>query len=310
MNTDYELFVSIVEEGSMSAVARRMNLSRPAVSKRLARLEERLGAKLLHRTTRKLITTREGQSFYEEIAPVIAAAKEAEARFTSRTGKLTGELRIGTVNSLGRILLARMLGPFIQRYPDLRINIIVEDKPLDLLTSRIDVEITFAPPSWQGVVVERLASDRRILCASPDYLARRGVPAHPDELGQHDILASPVSFPWRLKGPDGSFSYHGKTLFITNSGELPGAFAIAGMGIALRPVWAMIDELRSGRLVRILPDYESDHYWSISAAWRADRLPSASLDALIAHLRQAFAGLDQEVDRQLAEIAPAAPPAA
>ena len=303
MDPDYELFVAIVEEGSLAGAAARLNVSRPSVSKRLARLEDRLGARLLHRTTRKVLTTRDGQGFFEEIRPIIAAAREAEARLTSRRGKLTGDLHVRTVNSLGRRLLGPMIASFVQEHPQMRLHVTVEDRPIDLLTSRIDAEVTFAPSAWQGAIVERLAPDRRVLVASPDYIERNGYPLHPDELAGHDILASPTSLPWRLKGPDGVFTYHGKTIVVTNSSELPGVWAMSGLGIALRPVWAMMEELRNGRLIRVLPDYESDAFWSISVATHADRLRSAGLEAFVAHLKRSFAGLDEEVDRQLAEIA-------
>lgn len=150
--SDYELFVSIVEEGSLAGAGRRLNLSRPVVTKRLLRLEDRLGARLLHRTTRRLLTTREGQAFYEDIKPVVLAAKEAEANITALhghyTGKvLRGELRLRTVNSIARQLLGPMLASFIALHPAVRIHMIVVDQPIDLLSDRVDAEITFAPPS-------------------------------------------------------------------------------------------------------------------------------------------------------------------
>lgn len=307
MYTDYELFVAIVEEGSLAKAGRLMNLSRPVVTKRLARLEDRLGVRLLHRTTRRMLTTKEGQAFYEQIKTVVVAAKEAEAQVAAWSTSpvqsgLRGELKVRTVNSIARKLLGPMLGSFIRQHPEIRINVLVVDQPIDLLTDRVDAEITFAPPSWQGAVVETLAPDRRILCAAPEYLARKGTPSHPEDLYEHDILASPVSLPWRLVGPNGTFNYHGKTMIITNSGELPGTLAVTGLGIALRPVWAMLDELRTGQLVRVLPDYESDSYWAIRATTHVDRPRSAALQAFIAHLKASFAELEPNVNQMLAEI--------
>lgn len=302
LRSEYELFVAIVQQGSMAAAARSMNLSRSILSKRIARLEDRLGVQLLHRTTRSLSLTSEGQSFYEDVSAIVAAAHDAEARISSKRGVLIGELRLRTVSSLARKFIARFFAPFLEQNPDLRINFIVEDQPIDLLTNRIDVEITFAPPSWKGATVEKLAPDRRILCASPDYVAKNGQPAIPQDLYNHDIVASPVSFPWRLKGPEGLFLYEGKSRIITNSSELPGAFALAGLGIALRPIWAMIDDLREGRLVRVLPDYESTSHWSISAVYHPDRFVSPNIRAVVAYLKECFASLDQDLERQLAEI--------
>lgn len=307
MYTDYELFVAIVEEGSLAEAGRRMNLSRPVVTKRLARLEDRLRTRLLHRTTRRLVPTDEGQAFFEEIRPVVSAAKDAEAHLAARQSVamgqgLRGELRLRTVNSIARKLLGPILSAFIRQHPNIRIDLTVIDQPIDLLSDRVDAEITFAPPTWQNAVVETLASDRRILCASPDYIVRKGLPGSPDELHHHDILASPISMPWRLVGPNGTFNYHGKTMIITNSGELPGTLAETGLGIALRPVWAMLPELREGRLIRVLPDYESDSYWAIRVATSVDRPRSAALQAFLVHLKEGFADLDERVDAELSSL--------
>lgn len=302
LRSEYELFVAIVRQGSMAAAARSMNLSRSILSKRIARLEDRLGVQLLHRTTRSLSLTSEGQSFYEDVSAIVSAAHDAEARVSSsKRGVLIGELRLRTVSSLGRNFIARHFAPFLDQNPDLRVDFIVEDQPIDLLTNRIDVEVTFAPPSWKGAVIERLARDRRILCASPEYIAKNGMPAKPQDLYHHDIVAAPASLPWRLTGPDGLFLYEGKSRIITNSSELPGAFALAGLGIALRPIWAMIDDLREGRLVRVLPDHESSSHWSISAVYHPDRIVSPNVKAVVAYLKECFKDLDGDIERQLAE---------
>lgn len=302
LKSEYELFIAIVQQGSMAAAARSLNLSRSILSKRLARLEDRLGVQLLHRTTRSLALTSEGQSFYEDVTAIVSAAKDAEARVSSKRGILIGELRLRTVSSLGRKFIAPFLAPFLEQNPDLRVNFIVEDQPIDLLTNRIDVEVTFAPPSWKGAVIHKLARDRRILCASPEYIAKNGAPRGPSDLYNHDIVASPASLPWRLKGPEGLFLYEGKSRIISNSSELPGAFALAGLGIALRPIWAMIDDLRAGRLMRVLPRHESSSHWSIAAVYHPDRIVSPNVKAVVAYLKDCFASLDQDMEAQLAEI--------
>lgn len=309
MHTDYELFVAIVEEGNLAKAGRSLNLSRPVVTKRLQRLEDRLGVTLLHRTTRHVMTTREGQAFYEEIKPVILAAKTVESNVAAlktspATRSLRGELKLRTPNSIARKLLGPIIASFMRKHPEIRFNILVVDQPIDLLSDRVDAEITFAPPSWQNAALDTLAQDRRILCASPEYLAERGVPRTIDDLYDHDIVASPISMPWRLIGPDREpIIYHGKTVINTNSGELPGILATSSMGIALRPVWAMMSELREGRLVRVLPDYESDSYWAIRVATSLDRPRTPALQAFLIHLAEGFAGLDQLVEQQLAELA-------
>ncbi|MEN9932234.1 MAG: hypothetical protein RIS17_807 [Pseudomonadota bacterium] len=227
MDADYELFVAIVEEGNLAKAARSLNLSRPVVTKRLQRLEDKLGVSLLHRTTRRVLTTQEGQSFYEEIKPVILAAKIAESNVAAlkhpqSDRRLRGEIKIRTVNSIARNLLAPALFSFSRKHPDIRMNVLVLDQPIDLLSIKVDAEITFAPPFWQDVTLETLAMDRRILCASPKYLAEKGAPTNIEELHDHAVVASPISMPWRLKGPDDtSVFFHGKSPCLPTPAKSP-----------------------------------------------------------------------------------------
>ena len=292
MDPDYELFLSVVEEGSLAAAARRLKISAPMVSKRLARLEGRLGIELIRRTTRRCLTTNIGQAFYDEISVIVSAARDAEARLASRASALTGELRIRTVSSLARFQLPRILAPFFDTHRGLSVELEVVDRPVDLLSNRTDVEITFSPARRDDATVQVLAPDRRILCASPSYLARRGHPATVEDLYAHDIVAAAITLPWRFKGPNGTFVFDGKSRIQTNSSELPAALAVAGLGIALRSTWALKEDLLSGRLARVLPQYESTSDYYICAVYARSRLISPNVRALIDHLVVAFADFE------------------
>lgn len=292
MDPDYEVFVSVIEQGSLAGAARKLKISAPMVSKRLARLEEKLGIQLVHRTTRRLAPTSIGQLFYDDISAVVAAAREAEARVSSNSGALTGELRIGTVNSLGRLYLAQYLAPFLDTHPGLNVYIDVSDQPVDLVANKVDVEVTFSPPSRTDTSVRVLAPDRRILCASPEYVERRGMPHSIEELHRHDIVAAPITMPWRLTGPEGAFELHLKSRIHTNSSELPGAFSLAGYGIALRPVWAIREDLKTGHLLHILPEYACMSDMPICAVYPRNRMVSPNVIALVEYLVSAFSEFD------------------
>lgn len=286
MDRDHEVFVSIVEEGSLAGAARRLRLSTPMVSKRLARLEAKLGTELIHRTTRRCATTNIGKAFYEDIAQIIVATQEAEERAKSKAGTLSGELRVRTINSFGRIHLARFIRNFVEAHPQLSVEIDVIDRPIDLIGSQIDVEITLSPSHREGLIVTTLAPDSRVLCASPSYVSRRGNPKTLEELYEHDIVAAMLQLPWSLSGPEGKVVFNGRSRIKTNSSELPTALALEGLGIALPSKWAVSEELASGRLVRVLPDYQSAADLQLCAVYPRSRLVSPNVRAFIHYMAQ------------------------
>ncbi len=255
MHEDYALYAAIVEAGSLSAAGRRLRISPAMVSKRLARLEARLGVTLVHRTTRRLLLTDVGQAFYEDVRQILEAARDAEARVAGRIGQPGGQLHVSAPTSFGRLHIVPHLKPFLDRHPRIELTLDLDDGFVDLLGERIDIAIRIAAEPTGSLVAHRLAENHRILCAAPAYLAEHGTPATLADLGRHRLLAAVQQLPWRLEGPEGAVVVDGSSAVRTNSSEVARDLGLAGLGIALRSTWDIGPALRDGSLVRILPDY-------------------------------------------------------
>lgn len=290
MDRDHEVFVAVVEEGSLAGAGRRLRLSTSMVSKRLARLEAKLGVELIHRTTRRCATTNVGQSFYDHMVQIVAATLDAEASARSKAGTLSGELRIRTIASFGRLRIAAFIKPFMLAHPQLQIAIDIADRRFDLVGSRIDVEITLSCPVRAGFVVTPLAAERRIFCASPAYLRERGEPRTVEELHDHDILAATQQLPWIITGPGGKAVVDRLSRVQTKSSEMPAALALEGLGIALPSRWAIEEDLRAGRLVHILRDHESAADLQMCAVYPNCRVVSPNVRAFVQHMKTMFSG--------------------
>lgn len=274
MLDDYTLFVTVVEAGSLSAAARVLNISPSMVSKKLARLERRLGARLVLRTTRRLSLTDIGQSFHERITAILAAARDAEAMVAGRAGTPSGRLRVSAPTSFGRLHIAPRLKDFLDLYPAITLDIELTDSLSDLFAERIDVAIRIGLPPDNGLSARRLAPNRRLLCAAPTYLERYGTPGTLSDLGAHRLLAAHGQLPWRIEGPEGLTLVEGESLVRTNSSEVVRELTLSGAGIALRSTWDVCDELRLGRLVPLLPGWEGATDIGIHAVTlRADPAP-------------------------------------
>jgi DNA-binding transcriptional LysR family regulator len=289
MDRDYRLFAHVVEMGSISAAGQRLGLSPAAASKRLAALEDRLGARLVHRTTRRLSTTQAGQDFYEAVRAILAAADAAEARVAGRMGRPAGLLRISAPTSFGRLHVAPHVSGFLDRYPDVRAELLLDDGYADLLADRIDVAIRIAPAPESATIAARLlAPNRRVLCAAPRYLERHRAPAALADLAGHALLAARHQSPWRLEGEDALRSVEVASVVATNSSEVVRELCLAGIGIALRSTWDVGAELASGALRRVLPDWQGATdvaIWAVHA--RAEPVPAA-ITAYVDHMAAAL----------------------
>ncbi|WP_294235996.1 LysR family transcriptional regulator [uncultured Sphingomonas sp.] len=287
MDPDIALFVDVVREGSLAGAARVWRLSPAMVSKRMARLETRLSIRLLHRTTRRLAPTAAGAAFHAEVAPLVAGLRAAEARMAKTASEPAGPLSLSAPTSFGRLWIAPYLPAFLERYPAIRLKVELADDFVDLTSGGIDlaIRITATPPS--GLSAERLADNRRILCASPAYIVRSGMPETIAELRHHRLLAAQGQLPWRLTGA----TIAGQSHVETHSSEVVRELALAGGGIALRSLWDVADALADGRLVRVLPRLEGSvavGIWALHAPLGAP----AAVPALLAHLRDQWRGAD------------------
>jgi len=300
MDSDYPLLVAIVEEGSLSAAGRRLQLSAPMVSKRLARLEARLGARLIQRSTRRLALTDVGQAFYERVADLLAQAREAEAMVAGRVGQAAGPLRISAPTSFGRMHIAPHLAGFLTDHPQVQLELDLSDGYVDLLGGRLDLAIRIGTLPGKGLASEVVAPNHRFLCAAPTYLRAWGTPDMLADLAQHRLLAAEGQLPWRLEGPDGPATFAGQSHVRTNSSEVVREMTLTGGGIALRSTWDVGDMLADGRLVRILPQWRGKSDVAIHAVRpRAAFVPPA-VTAFVAFLKQRLQGLGEYGDSRLA----------
>jgi DNA-binding transcriptional LysR family regulator len=251
----------------MSAAGRELGLSPAVVSKRLRRLEDRLGSRLLQRTTRQIALTEAGQGFYERVVAILAGVEEAEAFVSRRSATARGTLKVTAPTSFGRMHIAPHLGAFMEANPDLSINLILSDNFVDIVGDGYDVAIRIAELADSSLVARKIAPVRRILCATPAYIERHDTPASFEDLGNHNCLTHVSGESWRLEGPDGPVAFRPNGALMTNSSEVVREAVLAGIGIGLRSTWDIGPELASGRLVQILPEYEGSRNIAVHAIY-------------------------------------------
>lgn len=288
LDPDYALFVQIAQRGSISAAARAMGISAPMASKRLMRLEQRLGTSLVYRTTRRVALTAMGEAFYEDVTAILNAIRDAEARLTGQASELSGRLRVNAPTSFGRLHIAPHLGAFLTRYPAIDMELDLSDSFSDLMADDLDLAIRIAGTLPQSLASHVLAPNHRILCAAPAYIAEHGEPATLPDLHDHRLLAAKGQSPWQLSGPEGHVNVDVKSHVRTNSSEVVRELAEAGMGIALRSLWDISDALAAGRLVRILDDYEGTSNINVLAVHFATPFVPQRVLAFIDFLRDLY----------------------
>jgi DNA-binding transcriptional LysR family regulator len=254
-------FVAVVEAGSfVAAAAGVLGLSKAAVSRQVAELEHRLGARLLHRTTRRLSLTDDGQLFYGRAKELLAAIDEAESEIASRSGEPSGLLRINAPLTFGVLHLAPLWGRFADAHPKVALEIDLSDRIVDLVEEGYDLAVRITNLPSSQLVSRQLASSRMVLCASPEYIARHGAPAHPDDLTAHRVISYSywsTRDEWRFSGPDGEVRVRTQPRIHANNGDTCRAAALDHQGIILQPDFLVGDDLRQGTLVELLPDYAS-----------------------------------------------------
>jgi DNA-binding transcriptional LysR family regulator len=285
---DYEIFTRVIKAGSLSAAARELHTTPAMISKRLTRLEDRLGVKLLHRTTRRLKPTEVGQSFYERVVAVLAAVADAESLAAIDSDRPRGLLRVSVPTSFGRLHVAPRLKDFLDTWPELRLQVDLSDEYVDLAAGGVDVAIRIGTLPDSTLIARRLAPNRRVLCASPVYLQKFGEPRELRDLDRHRLLAAEPQVAWRLEGPDGAVTYKPHSSLLTNSSELVRETVLSGMGIAFRSTWDVANELRLGSLVRVLPAYSGASDVNIYAVYAGRRLVPPKVRAFVDYFANVF----------------------
>jgi DNA-binding transcriptional LysR family regulator len=267
---DLEIFARVVMAGSMTKAAKELSVSPAVISKRLKRLEERLGARLMQRTTRQLALTEEGQGFYERVVAILASVDEAEGFVMGRSTNARGTLRVSAPTSFGRMHIAPHLIKFLAMNPDLTVHLELSDSFVDIVGEGFDVAIRIAELDNSSLVARRLAPNRRFLVASPAYLEKRGEPQTLADLSKHSLLAHGTDH-WKLESEAGQMTVRLHSPLKTNSSEVVREAVLSGMGIALRSTWDVGEDLRTGRLKAVLPEYHASSRVAIHAVYPTRR---------------------------------------
>lgn len=256
---DVACFVAVVDRGSFTAAAEHLGLSRSAASKLVSQLEARLGARLMHRTTRRLSLTEVGQAFYSNARRGLQEIAEAEAAVSALQATPRGTLRLNVPMSFGILHLAPAIAAFLARYPEINVDMRLDDRKLDLVEEGFDVAIRIGDLPDSSLVARRLCTSPHVLCATPDYLRRHGEPRTPDEVRRHNALVfsySDAPSQWQFTARDGGTI----TVPVTGSVRMNNSLALrevllAHAGLALTPRFVVAADLRAGRLAAVLTDY-------------------------------------------------------
>ncbi|MCF3933458.1 LysR family transcriptional regulator [Acuticoccus sp. M5D2P5] len=258
LSSQMVLFAEVVEGGSFSAAARSRDHSTSAVSRQIGLLENRLGVRLLNRSHHGISLTREGQVFFEKCVALAENVSEAEALVRSMSAHPNGILRVGSTVAFAKSQLMPLLPEFLDRYPEIKLSLEVSDREDELASEEFDVSLRFSEQiANPNVIVRRLAPNRRVLCASPAYVARNGAPRSLGDLSGHNSLAlsTVASFNDWAVGANGARAPRLSGNFEASSADLLYHAALAGVGIARLSTYLVGDDIAAGRLVRLVPDY-------------------------------------------------------
>jgi len=257
---DLRFFVAITQSPSLAAAARRLNVTPPAVTQRLRSLELRLGVQLIDRSTHTM--TDEGELLAEQSRMIVEQIEEIGELLAQRRGTVAGHLRISAPSGFGRTYIVPTIDQFLEQHPDVRVTLELSDNPIGLKPDAWDVIIHIGELRPSPLQMVRLSPNRRLICASPAYLARRGTPQTPVDLLQHDCLGlrendEDVTL-WRLVTSGGATeTVRVNPIFWSNDGEAIRSLAVKGRGIILRSEWDVASQIASGSLVEILPDWSA-----------------------------------------------------
>ncbi|NIA68684.1 LysR family transcriptional regulator [Pelagibius litoralis] len=253
------VFVRVVEQDSMSAAGRQLRLSPAVVSHRIQSLEAHLGVRLLNRTTRRVQPTEQGLAFYQASLEVIASVERAENVAAGAGGAPQGTLRVTAPLGFARRILAPLVPEFQAAHPQVTLQLRLSEHIIDLLTESVDVAVRMAILSDSSLIARKITDCERVLCAAPAYLSAAGIPEKPEDLLDHNCLL--LRFPgsqqyrWTLQSPDGPQTLSVRGSFDADDGDVLTAWALAGQGIAMKPLWEVAELLRDGSLVPVLTDH-------------------------------------------------------
>jgi DNA-binding transcriptional LysR family regulator len=293
----FRAFVRVVEAGSFTRVAQEQNSSQPTVSRQVAALEEHLGTRLFTRTTRKLTLTDDGRGFYERARLAIEAVSEAEDAVGRRRSRPSGALRLAMPVVFGRLRVIPHLKEFLTRYPEVSIDLVMNDANADLVEEGIDLAIRSGEIADSSLIARKIGVTRRVVVAAPSYLRGKALPKHPADLAAHDCLTFtgiPAGVRWQFESPEGPVSVEVKGRVRTRNSEGIREALLSGLGIGFVPIWHFTDEIESGRLLILLHGYEPKPE-PIHAAYPSRRFVPQKTRVMIDFLEQRFA-IDPKVN--------------
>src|SRR4051812_3821505 len=289
---EMQFFSALMRCGSLSAAARELQVSPPAVSKRLAALEGRLGVTLLHRTTRRLMLTHEGETYLAQARRILGDIEALERELHGARSEPTGLLRVNATLGFGRMHVAPAIASYARLHPKVDVQLQLSVNPPPLTEDAFDVCVRFGEPPDARVVARLLAPNRRLLCASPAYLQRHGTPRTPHDLAAHNIIAirqgDDAFGSWRLRSGKRMETVRVRGNLSTNDGEIAVSWALAGHGIVLRAEWDIARYLRSGRLQQVLENWQTPPA-DIHAVYPVRHQGTARVRTFVDHLAQEFA---------------------
>jgi len=247
------IFAVVVGSGSFTKAAEKLKLPKSTVSRKVSQLEKRIGVRLINRTTRNLKPTETGKLYYQHCVKMLEQAEEADRVVNNMQSEPSGLLRISTPLSFGTPFFVGAIKKFLDQYPKVDVEIISDDKQIDMLDQEVDIAFRIGPLSDSSLVARNLGTARLSLCASPAYLAKNGMPKTLNDLNQHICLSHPNS-PWTFRTPNGPVDFDPKSRMISNDMEMLRKMTIEGFGVGAAPQILISEDIREGRLITILPD--------------------------------------------------------
>jgi len=286
--SDLDIFARVARTGNMSAAGREMGLSPAVVSKRISQLEEQIGARLFQRTTRQLTLTETGAGYFKRVVDILSLCEEAQDFVSRRNTKPRGLLKITTPTSFCRMHIAPYLSSFLANYPDIELDFHLTDNFVDIIREGFDLAIRIGELQDSSLVARKIASNKRVICATPAYLEEHGVPKTLADLSMHNCLCAGAQDVWRLEGPEGQQQIRTKGNIRSNSGELVRAALLAGLGLGLRSTWDVGAELKRGDLKVVMPQYRGSSNVAIYAVFPCREFMPSKVSVFVEFLAELY----------------------
>ena len=291
-----QTFVKVVEHGGFAAAARVLNSSRSAANKAVLQLEKHLGVPLLTRSTRRVQPTEAGSVFYEKCVSLLEDLEQAEAAISQLQQEPRGRLKINAPMTFGTLQLSPAIARFMARYPDIQVEMVLNDRLVDPISEGFDLTVRIAiNPEVTDLVARQIALIPQVLCAAPTYIARHGAPQHPAELNGHTCLHYghlQMGEPWKLRGTDGEHTVVVKGALCANNGEVLRDAALEGLGITVLPVFLVGQALQQNHLINLMPEFQPPPL-RLYVIYPPQRYLSAKTRLLVEFLSARFTGASQ-----------------